>query len=220
MNELKNKRELIWTESVKAKFEALKECFKNAPVRGYPRYDTDAAPFILDTDWSRYNMAGILSQEQDGKEVFLAAVAKKNNKAEANYPAHKGEMASFVLCCRKFEHMLRARKFILRTDSKFLEYLKTMKEYRGIYARWMSFLAGFRYTVQYRKGKAQTNADALSRMPGLEEEGGPNPVEDLDDPLQDVDDIYVINTKMEEVTVDRIAEETKSDPTMNLIQTI
>ena len=106
MNKMKNqKTELNWTEETKQKFEKLKECFKTAPLRGYPQYHSEE-PFILDTDWSATNSAGVLSQKQNGKEVFLGCMAKKNGKSQQSYPAHKGELLAFVLSCKKFEHIL------------------------------------------------------------------------------------------------------------------
>ena len=46
------------------------------------------------------------------------------------------ELATVFLGLRKFEHILRAMLFVLRTDSKSVENLQTMKEVWGIYARW------------------------------------------------------------------------------------
>jgi hypothetical protein len=46
--------------------------------------------------------------------------------------------------------------------------LNTLKDPRGIYARWLTYLSTFEYKVVHRKGTLQVNADALSRMPGLD----------------------------------------------------
>ena len=37
-------------------------------------------PFILTTDWSKENIAGVLSQVQDGQERFLRCWGRKCNK--------------------------------------------------------------------------------------------------------------------------------------------
>lgn len=113
MNKMKTSKDktLVWKPETQQDFETLKQCFAKEPVRGYPQY-FNPAPFILDTDWSRSAMAAVLSQEQDGKEVFLGAVAKKCSTAEQNYSSHKGEMAAVILGLKKFEHILRAKPFI------------------------------------------------------------------------------------------------------------
>ena len=189
MNKNKMMKEVPWDDNTQAKFKALKECFKAQPVRGYPQYH-NPEPFILDTDYSSSNMAAVLSQKQDGHEVFLGCAAKKCGTAESNYPPHKGELAAVILGLKKFEHILRARQFVIRTDSKCVEFVNTMKEYRGIYARWNCFLSSFNYKLIHRAGKLNQNADPLSRRPGLPAE----PEEE--DPtayLHDVADIYAVH---------------------------
>ena len=195
MNKMKNSLIVEWNDSTRAKFETLKLRFKESPLRGYPQYD-NPKPFILDTDFSATNMAAVLSQEQNGKEVFLGCVAKKCNKAESNYPSHKGEMASVILGLKKFEHILRYKPFVIRTDSKCVSYLRTMKEYRGIYARWQCYLSSFNFSLVHRSGTLQRNADALSRMPGLEDDPGSSPVDPYDHLDQDIDDIYALQEEL------------------------
>jgi hypothetical protein len=162
-----DKDEIKWTDIEIQNFEELKKAFKEQPVRGFPDYESQH-PFILDTDWSSTNMAAVLSQMQGDQEKFIGCVAKKCSKTEENYPSHKGELASVILGLKKFEHILRAKEFTIRTDSRCLEFLNTLKDPRGIYARWLTYLSTFEYKVVHRKGTLQVNADALSRMPGLD----------------------------------------------------
>ena len=89
MNKIKQDDTPNWDENTKSKFEKLKKCFADKPLRGYPQY-SNPKPFILDTDYSSTNLAAVLSQKQNGKEVFLGCVARKCNKAQQNYPSHKG----------------------------------------------------------------------------------------------------------------------------------
>ena len=206
MNKLKNETVITWPDEVKVKFDKLKTCFEAEPVRGYPKYGDGSEPFILDTDFSSTNMACVLSQKQNGMEVFLGCCARKNNKAQAQYPSHKGELGAVVLGLQKFEHILRAKPFIIRTDSRCVQFLHTMKEYRGIWARWMCFIASFEFTIVHRKGTLQTNADALSRMPGLEEEAEIE-AEEPGTYLADIDDIYSLNEELSKADVQFAAEE-------------
>jgi len=166
---LKMEDDLEWTDKAKLQFKNLKEAFKTAPVRGYPDYESKE-PFIVDTDFSGIAQAGVLSQVQNGKERFLGGVAKKNNEAERNYPSYKGELAAIIFTLRRFEHILRAKKFIIRTDSGPLQYLKTCKKTSGIFARYHNYLSTFNFEVVHRPGKIHVTADALSRREGLNEE--------------------------------------------------
>jgi Reverse transcriptase (RNA-dependent DNA polymerase)/RNase H-like domain found in reverse transcriptase len=152
MNEMKKGAKLTWPIEVVEKFEKLKKRFAEAPLRSYPQYDSEE-PFILDTDFSKTNLAAILSQKQDGEEKFIGAGARKCNRAEQNYPSHKGELAAVVMGLRKFEHILRFKPFVLRTDSRCMQFLDSLKEVRGIYARWLNFVQGFDFRVEHRRVK-------------------------------------------------------------------
>ena len=214
MNKLKMSKTLEWTPEIKEKFHKLKEAFKAQPVRGYPDYYSPE-PFVLDTDFSATNLAAVLSQKQGGQEVFLGCHARKCNQAESNYPSYKGECAAVIYGLQKFEHVLRARPFIIRTDSTAVTYLNTVKESRGIFARWFTYLASFDYKLIHRAGKKQTNADGLSRMPGLEVE---TEREDFEDDFGDIDDIYAIPALQEPLTPGRIAEATSRDPVLRRVR--
>jgi len=72
-----------------------------------------------------------------------------------------------------------------------------MKEYRGIWARWQAYLASFQFKVMHRSGKLQATADALSRLPGIEEDGEPEPLEPYPY-LSDLDDIYSVRESLAE----------------------
>ena len=88
-----------------------------------------------------------------------------------------------------------------------------MKEFRGIWARWQVYLASFRFKLVHRAGKQQTNADALSRMPGLSAEAD-DTTGDID-PLNDVDDIYTLHSLNEqELTRDDLCKAFKADSTL------
>ena len=217
MNKLKNDKTvpLAWPDEVKDKFEKLKACFSNAPVRGFPEYQSENK-FILDCDWSATNMAAVLSQVQQGREVFLGCAARKCSKSEKSYPAHKGELAALVLGCKKFEHILRAKPFLVRTDSNCVKNLMTMKECRGIYARMQCFLSGFDYEIEHRAGKKHTNADALSRRSGMSEEE--DQLFDHSDGMDDIADIYHVQDEaLQAVTVEQLQQHSKADPVINKI---
>merc|ERR1711895_105322 len=116
-----------WTEEMDWKFKELKKKFAEMPLRSYPRYDV-RDPFIVTTDWSQKNMAGVLSQVQDGMERLIAAHGRKCSKHEQNYPSTKGELASVMACLQKWDHILKYRRFSLFTYSKALKYIQTLKQ--------------------------------------------------------------------------------------------
>ena len=215
MNKMKKDAVVQWDEESKENFEKLKQAFAKQPVRGYPQYHSDE-PFILDSDYSSIALACVLSQVQDGQERFLGCVAKKCNEAESVYPSHKGEMASVILGLKKFEHILRAKKFVLRTDSRCVEFMRGIKECRGIWARWNNFLSSFNFTTVHRAGSKQTNADALSRRAGLELQ---HEEDDLMDPFKDVEDIYSIDppVRLQGITMQELQDAIQKDPVLSVV---
>ena len=107
-------------------------------------------------------------------------------QSKQNYPSHKGELAAAIMGMRKFEHILRFKPFILRTDSKCMQFLDSLKEVRGIYARWLNFLQGFEFEVVHRPGVTNQNADALSRMDNLPTHDGDAGAEEEADMREDI----------------------------------
>ena len=188
-------------ETEETAISLLKKAFTAAPVRAYPDYYSEE-PFILSIDYSKCALAGVLSQVQNGAERFIGAFSKTCNKAESNYSAHKGEACSLIYSLRKFEHLLRAKKFVIRTDSNNLLYMDTMKEKRGVWARWNIYLSSFNYEMKHRPGKDNVCADALSRTNIPTETDSES---EEKEPLMDVDDIY--NMEETPLVKDKISRE-------------
>ena len=196
LNNLRNQvGKITLPEEAKKDFEELKKCFSERPIRAFPDWESPN-PFILDIDYSSQNMAAVLSQVQDDQERILGCVAKKCSKTEQAYSSFKGELGSLILGLKKFEHLLRMRKFLIRTDSNSLATLRRMKEPRGIFTRWQCYLDSFDYQIQHRAGSKNQNADGLSRMPGLLTKG-PENFDPFDLDHQMVDEIYSLEQNNE-----------------------
>ena len=158
----------MWNEEIESDFIQLKEAFTKGGIQAFPDFG-EGAPFVLTTDWSQENIAGVLSQVQDGEERFLGCWGRKCNKYERNYPSYKGELLAVIQCIKKWKHILNYRPFEVHTDASALKYLTTMKNQSGLFTRWYQELAGFNFTVIHKKGKENSNADALSRSSHMED---------------------------------------------------
>ena len=121
MHKAKTEKTWEWTDVMDKKFKILKEAFSKSPIRGFPDYHSEE-PFMLSVDFSKQNLAAVLTQKQRGEdgelvERFLACAGRKTTKYEANYASSKGELAACMFGLRAFEHLLRFKKFILYTDN-------------------------------------------------------------------------------------------------------
>ena len=150
-------------------FKTLKKKFKAMPIRSFPRFDLDS-PFQITSDWSKDNVAAVLSQVQDGKERLIAVFGRKTTAGERNYPPWKGELSAMVFGIRKAEHILRFRPFIANTDASALVHLRRLKSLTGILARWMQELQTYDFTVKHKRGVDNGSADGPSRSSHMPEE--------------------------------------------------
>ena len=167
MNAQKKKKELEWSDDLQAKFEHLKQLFKEKPIRAYPQYDGEC--FEVWPDFSALALGGVLQQVQGGQRRFIAASGRKTTAGEKNYPPTKGELASIIHILRKHEHLLRFKKFKIYTDHQPLKWLRTMKNPKGIYWRWLQELESYDYEIIHVAGKKTGAADGLSRSSHLPE---------------------------------------------------
>ena len=167
MNAQKKKKELEWNDDLQAKFEHLKGLFRQQPIRAYPEYDGEC--FEVWPDFSALAFGGVLQQVQNGQRKFIAASGRKTTAGERNYPPTKGELASIVHILRKHEHLLRYKRFKIFTDHQPLKWLRTMKNPKGIYWRWLNELESYDFEVVHVAGKSTGAADGLSRSSHLPE---------------------------------------------------
>ena len=131
------------------------------------------------TDASDVAIGGVLSQVQDGYERVLAYWSRQLQKAERNYSTIEREALAVVGAVKEFYPYLYGFPFRLLTDHNPLTSLKGMKDTGGRLTRWLLFLQQFNFTVEYKKGVSNTNADALSRRPPSD----PSPVATKDTDL-------------------------------------
>ena len=179
-------RRVVLNEQAKKAFENLRECLVTAPILGKPWFSTDPkeTPFVLDTDWSAENGAvgAVLSQIQNGAEKVICYDSHKLRKHELNYSSHKGEMFAVLFFMKKFRHFLLHRPFILRIDNQALKWLKSQDPPSSLVSRWLSTLADYEFSIQYRPSKKHANADAMSRLTHVPDHTGAD-MEEFDDEI-------------------------------------
>ena len=147
-----------WNNDCSRAFKILKCKLIGAPILVYPRVDKEASQFQLQTDASALGLGAVL--EQGGHVVAYAS--RILTKAEANYSVIQRECLAVVYGIRQFRHYLLGRSFQLWTDHKPLQWLSEQRM-EGMLCRWALALQEYNFTVEYRKGSHNDNADALSR---------------------------------------------------------
>ena len=143
------------------------ECFwrikenSTPPVLGYANCQL---PFEVHTDASQKGLGAILYQKQGDKLRVISYASRGLKRSEKHYPASKLEFLALKWAVsEKFNDYLYGTKFIVLTDNNPLTF-KTKLDAAG--HRWLSALANYDFSIIYRPGKANIDADIYS---GIEE---------------------------------------------------
>ncbi len=154
----------LWTEDCESAFQSLKLALINSPVLAYANFQK---PFVLEVDASHGGLGAVLSQEMDGKLRPIAFASRGLRATERNMDNYSSFKLEFLALkwavTEKFREYLLGHSFVGYTDNNPLSHLQTAK-LGATEQRWASQLAAFDFTIKYRPGRNNGNADALSRQ--------------------------------------------------------
>ena len=155
-----------WTDMHQSILEQLIDCLTQPPVLGFPEF---SQPFILHTDASNQGLGAVLYQRQNGKLRVIAYGSRTLTAAEKNYHLHSGKLEFLALkwaITEKFrDYLYYAPFFTVYSDNNPLTYVLSTAKLNATGCRWVAELADFHFTIKYRPGKENIDADSLSRMP-------------------------------------------------------
>ncbi|KAL8151213.1 hypothetical protein V2J09_021021 [Rumex salicifolius] len=81
---------------------------------------------------------------------------------------YEKELLAVVHAVQTWSSYLTHRPFVIRTDQKSLKYLLEQKVSTPFQHMWLSKLMGYTYAIEYKEGKENYAADALSRVSGAQ----------------------------------------------------
>uniref|UniRef100_A0A5S6R425 RNA-directed DNA polymerase n=1 Tax=Trichuris muris TaxID=70415 RepID=A0A5S6R425_TRIMR len=152
-----HKAEFKWDQDCDAAFRLLKQSLSAAPTLASPDFGRE---FQLHTDASDVGLGAVL--EQDGHVISHAS--RLLRKSEKHYSTIEKECLALMFAVKQFRHYLLAKHFTVWTDHCPLQWLSGQKM-EGRLARWAIALQEFDFTINYKRGLNNGNADALSRVP-------------------------------------------------------
>ena len=201
-----------WGAEQQECFEKTKNMILSARVLVH--YDPSKA-LILQCDASQYGLGAVLSQVMDdGQEHPVGFTSRTLNAAEKNYSQLDKEGAAVIFGLKKFHKYLYGRHFTIVTDHKpLLSLFHQEKQVPPIASpriqRWAVILRAYEYTMQYKPGKENTNADCLSRLPlNVTVKEGP------EDRVLMIDELQGVST----LTAQNIADWSRHDPVLANVQ--
>ncbi|KAL6483870.1 hypothetical protein MHYP_G00087420 [Metynnis hypsauchen] len=157
---------ITWTDKHQQILEKLIDCLTQPPILGFPDF---SQPFILHTDASNSGLGAVLYQKQNGKLRVIAYGSRTLTSSEKNYHLHSGKLEFLALkwaVTEKFrDYLYYAPTFTAFSDNNPLTYVLSSAKLNATGCRWVAELADFHFTIRYRPGKENVDADSLSRMP-------------------------------------------------------
>jgi transposase InsO family protein len=154
-----------WSQECDQAFGDLKTALSSPPVLSFPNYKL---PFILEMDASIKGFGAILTQKQSDRTVVIAYASRKLREHEKQMKSYSSMKIEFLALhwavTKKFRDYLYGSQFTILTDNNPLSRILTSKQTAADMGK-LADLADFNFTVQYRSGKTNKAADALSRNP-------------------------------------------------------
>ena len=157
---LKKNKTWHWSEKCQHAFEQLKKAILEEPVLALLDH---TKPFEVQTDASDFAIGGVLMQ----KCHPIAFESRKLNDTERHYTVQEKEMTAIIHWLRVWRHYLLGSHFTIMMDNVAMSYFQTENKLSPKQARWQNFLVEFDYRLEYKPGKANVIADALSRKAEL-----------------------------------------------------
>jgi len=158
---LTKKDAFVGTDEALESFQHLKTALCNTLVLALPLFDK---PFVVETDACTQGIGAVLMQEGHPLDYISRHLKGK----QLNLSIYEKELLAVVFAVQKWRHYLLPNHFIIKTDQRSLKYLLGQRLNTPIQQQWLPKLLEFDYEIQYRRGKENVAADALSRVEGAE----------------------------------------------------
>lgn len=155
-NLLKKGQQFVWTTVEDNSFKALQQTLITAPVLAMPDFSKQ---FILETNASDKAIGAVLQQDSHP----IAYVSKALGPKAQGLSTYEKECMAMLLAVDYWRSYLQHGEFIIRTDQKSLTHLDDQRLSTPWQHKALTKLLGLSFKIQYKQGKDNRVADALSR---------------------------------------------------------
>ena len=115
------------------------------------------------TDASGKGIGAVLMQDHHP----IAYESRKLKPSELSYSTYDKELLVVVHALKLWKHYLMGSKFLIKTDQQSIRHLLSQPLISDTHIKWASFIQSFHPLIQYQPGHENKVADALSRMPSI-----------------------------------------------------
>ena len=99
---------------------------------------------------------------QQGRPIAFHSQPLKGKSAHLS--TYEKELLALVTAVRKWRLYLFGKPFVIKTDHQSLKYLLEQRIGTPMQQRWITKLLGYSFLIDYKKGKENVVADALSKQ--------------------------------------------------------
>ena len=161
------KHKILWTAECTAAFADIRQAIDECPLLWFL---DDISPIFLQTDASDYGIGAYLYQvvfQDDGttKEYPINFISKSLVSGHASWDIPMKEGFAIFYALRKWEYLLRGRRFTIMTDHENLTRLRTERSANQMVSRW--FLCFQEFDIikwLFVKGVDNGVPDSFSRL--------------------------------------------------------
>lgn len=157
LTQLLKKKQFLWSEDAQQAFLKLKQAMTTTPVLALPNFNE---VFTVETDACEGGLGAVLMQ----KGQPIAFLSKALSEKHRYLSIYGKEFLALIMAVDKWRPYLQRKEFIIKTDHRSLSYLENQQLHSELQKKAMSKLMGLQFRIQYKKGKDNVAADALSRI--------------------------------------------------------
>lgn len=165
LTNLLRKDGFVWTEDATTAFDRLKTTIMTASVLVFPNF---SIPFVVETDACKVGIGVVLLQHKHPIAYFSRKLSNLWQRAST----YSKELWALTESIQKWWHYLLGSTFTIRTDHSSLKNLLGEIIQSPEQQYFFTQLLGFTFTIEYKRGKENGAADALSQLPTIKSEIG------------------------------------------------
>jgi len=156
LTSLLKKNAFDWSSTAQHAFDQLKIALATTPILSLPDF---SVPFVVQTDASGLAMGVVLLQGDHPIAYFSKLFCPRLSKAST----YIRELHAITSAVKRWRQYLLGHYFVIQTDHRSLKELLTQVIQTPEQQFYLSKLLGYHYDIQYKSGKSNVVADALSR---------------------------------------------------------
>lgn len=161
LHDMLKKEGFQWGEPQTIAFENLKRHMCTSPVLSLPDFSTE---FVIEADACGNGIGAVLMQS--GKP--LAYFSKSLGPKAAAQSIYEKEAMAILEALKKWRHYILGSRLIIKTDQQSLKFMMNQRLVEGIQHKLLLKLMEYDYSIEYKAGKENLVADALSRLSQVE----------------------------------------------------